>query len=94
LFLDFFLAVAVGEVARWPDGNGVYGGNLLQNEAVFSAHDVHGLAFAGLFQQPPQIGFGVAEAETLRPEIDFPSSEQTIRNFHRLTIACLWVGVE
>jgi hypothetical protein len=26
LFLDFFFAVAVGEVARWPDGNGVHGG--------------------------------------------------------------------
>ena len=51
LFLDLFFAVAVGEVARWPDGNGVYRGDLLQNEAVFPAHDAHGLALAGLFHQ-------------------------------------------
>jgi len=87
LFPDFFLAVAVGEVAGRPDGNGVYRWNFLQNEAMFSAHDVHGLAFAGFFHQPPQIGFGLAEAETVRLQIDLSSAGRTIRNFHRLTVA-------
>ena len=93
-FLGFFLAVTVGEVARRPDGNGVYGVNMLQKEAVFSAHDVHRLALSGLFHQPPQIGFGAAEAETLRLQIEFSPAERSICNFHRLTIACLWAGVE
>src|ERR1017187_1676356 len=94
LLPDFFFAVAVGEVARRPDGNGVYGGNFLQNKTVFSAHDVHGLALSGLFHQPPQIGLGAAQAETVRPQVKFSSSERTVRNSHRLTVACLWAGVE
>jgi hypothetical protein len=94
LFLDFCLVVAVGEVARGPDGNGVNGGNFLQQVTAFSAHDIYGLAPAGFIHQPPQIGFGLAQAETVRPEIDFPAAERTIRNIHRLTIACLWADVE
>ena len=94
LFPDFFLAVAAGEIARWSDGNGVYLWNRLQNEAVFAAHNVRSLALAGFFHQPPQIGFGGAEAKTLRLQIDFAPSRRMICNFHRLIVACLWVGVE
>jgi len=94
LFPDFFLAVAVGEIARWSDGDGVYWWNLLQNEAVFAAHNVHSLALAGFFHQPPQIGLGGAEAKTLRLQIDFALSGRMIRNFHRLIVAYLWLGVE
>jgi hypothetical protein len=94
LFLDFFFAVTVYEIARWPDWNRVDRGNFLQNESVLSAHDVHGLALSGFFHQPSQIGFGGAQAEAVRPQIEFPSSERTIRSFHRLTVGCSWPGVE
>jgi hypothetical protein len=94
LLPDFFFAVVIGEVARRSDGNGVNGRDFLQNEAVFSTHDVNRFAPAGFFHQPPQIGFGIAETEAVRPQIDFPfSGRRMISNFHGLIVAYLWANV-
>jgi hypothetical protein len=85
--VDFSFGVAIGKIACGPDGDGVNRRHLLQHKTMLPPHDLHGFAPAGLLDQPPQVGLGVAEREGLGLGPDSRWSRQAFRNVHRLIIA-------